>query len=84
MVDDLERRGYLRREAHPDGGRRRLVVLTDRAHAHLAVAGRVRHGLEAELAAQLGDEELARLRVDLARLTRHLSGDVVPPLRPTW
>jgi DNA-binding MarR family transcriptional regulator len=84
MVDDLERRGYLRREAHPDGGRRRLVVLTDRAHAHLAVAGRVLHGLEAELAAQLGDEELARLRVDLARLTRHLSGDVVPPLRPTW
>jgi DNA-binding MarR family transcriptional regulator len=84
MVDDLERRGYLRREAHPDGGRRRLVVLTDQAHAHLAVAGRVLHGLEAELAAQLGDEELAGLRVDLARLTRHLAGDTVPPLRPTW
>ncbi|WP_245997808.1 MarR family winged helix-turn-helix transcriptional regulator [Streptomyces armeniacus] len=50
IVDDLERRGYLRREQHPAGGRRKLVVLTDAARAHLAVAGRVLHGLEAELA----------------------------------
>ncbi|MGW0899174.1 MarR family winged helix-turn-helix transcriptional regulator, partial [Streptomyces goshikiensis] len=28
IVDDLERRGYVRREPHPEGGRRKLVVLT--------------------------------------------------------
>nr|WP_207387201.1 MarR family transcriptional regulator [Frankia sp. Cppng1_Ct_nod] len=39
MVDDLEMRGYVRRQPHPDGGRRRLIVLTDKALDHLVVAG---------------------------------------------
>lgn len=38
IVDDLERRGYVRRDPHPAGGRRKLLVLTDAARAHLAVA----------------------------------------------
>lgn len=84
IVDDLERRGYVRREAHPDGGRRRLVVLTQRAHDHLAVAGRTLHGLEAELAGQLGATDLANLRTELARLIRQLAGGALPPLRPLW
>ncbi|HEX5598335.1 MAG TPA: MarR family transcriptional regulator [Micromonosporaceae bacterium] len=84
MIDDLERRGYVRRQAHPDGGRRRLVVLTDQAYAHLAVAGRVLHGLERELAERLGDDEVAHLRAVLARLVRHLAGETLPPLRPVW
>ena len=84
IVDDLEERGYVRRQPHPGGGRRRLVVLTDRAHDHLEVAGRVLHGLEAELAGQLGDANLAGLRGDLARLIRELAGDQLPPLRPVW
>src|SRR5947209_19577182 len=29
IVDDLEKPGYVRRQPHPAGGRRRLVVLTD-------------------------------------------------------
>jgi DNA-binding MarR family transcriptional regulator len=84
IVDDLEHRGYVRRESHPDGGRRRLVVLTDVALRHLAVAGRVLRGLEAEISGQLGEADLARLRVDLARLTRQLAGEDLPPLRPLW
>ncbi|GAA5201648.1 MarR family winged helix-turn-helix transcriptional regulator [Rugosimonospora acidiphila] len=96
LVDDLERRGYVRREPHPAGGRRRLVVLTDNAHRHLAVAGRILHELEAELAQRLdaqhgqhgpGEEpaaDLAGTRVELARLIRALAGDAVPPLRPIW
>ncbi|GAB2964067.1 MarR family winged helix-turn-helix transcriptional regulator [Micromonospora polyrhachis] len=84
IVDDLEKRGYVRRQPHPDGGRRRLVVLTERALDHLAVAGQVLHGLEAELAAQLGDANLAGLRVELARLVRELAGERIPPLRPVW
>jgi len=84
IVDDLENRGYVRRQPHPDGGRRRLVVLTDQAFDHLATAGRVLHGLEGELAGQLGATSLADLRVELARLIRQLAGDELPPLRPVW
>lgn len=84
LVDDLERRGYLRREPHPDGGRRKLIVLTPRARQHLAAAGAVLHGLEGELAAGLGDPQLAGLRTELARLIRELAGSEIPPLRPVW
>ena len=84
IVDDLEHRGYVRRETHPSGGRRRLVVLTEKAHEHLRVAGRVLHGLEAELASRLGDADLAGLRGELARLIREVAGETLPPLRPIW
>jgi DNA-binding MarR family transcriptional regulator len=78
IVDDLERRGYVRRDPHPAGGRRKLVVLTDAAHRHLAIAGRLLHQLESELG------ELSPLRAELTRLIHHFSGDTPPPLRPVW
>ncbi|MFD8982033.1 MarR family winged helix-turn-helix transcriptional regulator [Streptomyces sp. NPDC059564] len=82
IVDDLEKRGYVRREPHPGGGRRRLVVLTDAATEHLAVAGRTLHALEAELSAHT---DIAALRGELARLVRALHPDGgLPPLRPVW
>ncbi|MEU9159169.1 MarR family transcriptional regulator [Streptomyces sp. NPDC048424] len=82
IVDDLEKRGYVRREPHPGGGRRKLVVLTGAAHAHLAVAGRILHELEAELA---GSADLPVLRRELGHLVRALHGEGgLPPLRPVW
>ncbi|WP_404957731.1 MarR family winged helix-turn-helix transcriptional regulator [Streptomyces sp. 147326] len=82
IVDDLEKRGYVRREPHPGGGRRKLVVLTPAAHTHLGVAGRILHELEAELA---GSADLTVLRQELGRLVRALHGDGgLPPLRPVW
>ncbi|RKN43262.1 MarR family transcriptional regulator [Streptomyces hoynatensis] len=84
LVDDLERRGYVRRQAHPEGGRRKLVVLTEAAHAHLQVAGRTLHALEAELAGRLPGTDLGSLRRELARLVRELGGEDLPPLRPVW
>lgn len=84
IVDDLESRGYVRREPHPDGGRRKLVVLTGKANEHLAIAGRTLHTLERQLGRRLGDPKLAELRTDLARLIRDLAGDTPPPLRPIW
>ncbi|GAA3861524.1 MarR family winged helix-turn-helix transcriptional regulator [Saccharothrix violaceirubra] len=74
----LEDRGYVSREEHPGGGRRRLVVLTDRAREHLRVAGRVMRELESTLP---GGEAL---RVDLAAVVRSLAGTALPPLRPVW
>ncbi|WP_405831460.1 MULTISPECIES: MarR family winged helix-turn-helix transcriptional regulator [unclassified Streptomyces] len=82
IVDDLEKRGYVRREPHPGGGRRKLVVLTPAADAHLGVAGRILHELEAELA---GGADLTVLRQELGHLVRALHGDgALPPLRPVW
>ncbi len=84
IVDELERLGYLARQPHPAGGRRRLVVLTARAHEHLVVAGGVLHQLERELAAGVGEAELGELRVRLAQVIRLLAGADLPPLRPVW
>lgn len=84
LVDELERRGYVMRVAHPAGGRRRLIVLTGAAERHLAVAGEALHRLEAELADALGADRLKALREDLIRLVRALLGDQLPPLRPIW
>ncbi|MFF5704638.1 MarR family winged helix-turn-helix transcriptional regulator [Streptomyces sp. NPDC012794] len=82
IVDDLEKRGYVRREPHPGGGRRKLVVLTPAAVEHLATAGRVLHALEAELAERA---DLGVLRGELARVIRALhGGEGLPPLRPVW
>ncbi|MCJ1679247.1 MarR family transcriptional regulator [Streptomyces sp. APSN-46.1] len=82
VVDELERRGYVRREPHPEGGRRKLVVLTRAAYDHLAVAGRILHELEAELGRAA---DLRVLRGELARFVRALNGDgPLPALRPVW
>ncbi len=89
IVDDLERRGYVCREPHPAGGRRRLVVLTEAARTHLSVAGRVLHGLEDELATRTATAgsavDVERLRGELAAVVRTMAGGGgVPPLRPVW
>ena len=85
LVTDLEKRGYLRREDHPRGGRRRLIVLTAKALAHLEAAGAILHQLESETAARAGDDALLSLRTELAQLIRAMTGDgAIPPLRPLW
>lgn len=83
IVDDLERRGYVRREPHPEGGRRKLVVLTRAATDHLYAAGRILHELEAELGR--GEVDLPVLRAELGRLVHALNGEgPLPALRPVW
>lgn len=84
IVDDLEKRGYVERRPHPAGGRRRLVVLTERARTHLTVAGRTLHDLEAQLSERLHAANLKVPRAELATMIRALAGDTVPPLRPLW
>jgi DNA-binding MarR family transcriptional regulator len=81
IVDELERKGYLARLPHPDGGRRKLVVLTDKAFEHLTVAGRILHGLEAQLGEQV---DVGVLRAELTKLIRTMSGADLPALRPFW
>lgn len=84
IVAYLEERGYVRRIEHAGGGRRRLVVLTDRGREHLAVAGRTLRTLERRIGAELGEGGIDLLRGQLALLVRELSEGDPPPLRPTW
>ncbi|MFF5448541.1 MarR family winged helix-turn-helix transcriptional regulator [Streptomyces sp. NPDC012888] len=85
IVDDLAGRGYVERRPHPAGGRRKLVVLTDKAMRHLAVAGRILFELESELEQRLGAQDRRIPRTELAALIRAMTdGDDLPPLRPLW
>lgn len=84
IIDDLEKRGYVARRPHPAGGRRKLVVLTDKAQEHLTVAGRVLHDLEAQLTRRLQEAGGQVPRAELAAIIRTLAGDALPPLRPVW
>ncbi len=85
LVTELENRGYVQRQEHPQGGRRRLVVLTDKAIAHMQVAGSLLHQLEGEISAQIGDDEdLVSLRTGLSAVIRAVVDRDIPPLRPLW
>ena len=64
-VDRLERRGFVRREAHPDDLRRKLVHLTDAGSRAAATAKRILADPPPALAALAAD--------DLAELTRIFS-----------
>ena len=84
IVDYLEERGYVERRAHPEGGRRKLVVLAPAGLEHLRVAGDILHGLEAELGGEIGKDELNDLRRKLAGVIRSMNDGPLPPLRPVW
>nr|WP_323746656.1 MarR family transcriptional regulator [Catenulispora pinisilvae] len=84
IVDDLEERQYVRRLPHPAGGRRKLVMLTDKALRHLTVAGTVLRELEEELNEKLGERGLTMPRAGLAAVIRTMAGEDLPPLRPLW
>jgi DNA-binding MarR family transcriptional regulator len=84
IVDQLERQGYVRRQPHPGGGRRQLIMLTRSGHAHLATAGRVLQEMEAELAGRVNPAGLLPLRRELVRLIRSIADGPLPPLRPVW
>jgi DNA-binding MarR family transcriptional regulator len=84
IVNDLEVGGYLRRTDHPEGGRRRQVVLTDEGHRHLRTTGELLRQLEDEVAHGLADRSTASLRAQLATVIRQLAGEQLPPFRPLW
>jgi DNA-binding MarR family transcriptional regulator len=68
LVDTLVLRGYLNREVDPDDRRRLRVTLTERGHTAAAlIRGAVDH-VDRELAATVGDENVARTRATLATL----------------
>lgn len=78
LVDELIEKGYVTRQPHPEDGRARLIVLTDRGWACTRAADQAAADTVRAWAGVLGEERLTALRDDLA---------LVAPagrLRPTW
>jgi DNA-binding MarR family transcriptional regulator len=68
LVDQLERGGYVSREPDPADARARLVRITQRGVAAVAVAREAEAAVEAEWTRHLGKAATAQLRRTLSRL----------------
>jgi DNA-binding MarR family transcriptional regulator len=68
LLHQLEAGGYIRREAHPDDRRTRVVRLTERGWAAFGVIGETMARLEQEWAKALGEDVYVDLARALARL----------------
>ena len=68
LVDTLVTRGYLDRTVDPDDRRRLTIALTERGQAAAAVVRAAVDGVDAELVARVGAEEVARARATLGAL----------------
>jgi len=68
LVDELERLDYVLRQPDAEDRRAKRIVLTDRGLATVAAAQQTISGIEAELAALLGNVRLADLHDALERI----------------
>ena len=68
LVDTLVLRGYLERTPDEADRRQLIVTLTDRGREAAATQTAAREAVDAELAASVGDDDVARTRRTLAAL----------------
>ncbi|GAA1512996.1 MarR family winged helix-turn-helix transcriptional regulator [Kribbella lupini] len=71
-VADLEKRGYVAREADPADARARNVVLTQRGQAVIAAARKHRAAVERQLRKALGADRVEAARLVLVDVMDHL------------
>ncbi|SDP59197.1 DNA-binding transcriptional regulator, MarR family [Streptomyces sp. cf386] len=78
LVDEIVRKGYAERRAHPGDARARLVVLTERGWACTRAADEAAADVVRAWGEVLGEGQVRALREQLVR--------IVPkgPIRPTW
>ncbi|GAA2591972.1 MULTISPECIES: MarR family winged helix-turn-helix transcriptional regulator [Streptomyces] len=78
LVDEMVRKGYAERRAHPGDARARLIVLTARGWACTRAAEEAAAEAVREWGAVLGEGEVRVLREQLSRIAPR------GPLRPAW
>jgi DNA-binding MarR family transcriptional regulator len=80
-VAELERQGYLTREACPDDGRAKIIHVTERGREACLTGRRLFAEIESEWADELGPDLIAGLREAAERILEH-EGAGTPALRP--
>jgi DNA-binding MarR family transcriptional regulator len=78
LVDELAAKGYVERHPHPEDGRARLIVLTQKGWACTRAADAATADAVRSWAKTLGEKRLRTLRDNLARIAPG------GPLRPLW
>lgn len=78
LVDEVVRKGYAERRAHPADARARLIVLTERGWACTRAAEAAAAEVVREWADVLGEGEVRALREQLGRIAPY------GPIRPAW
>jgi DNA-binding MarR family transcriptional regulator len=87
VVDEMEARGFVARATDPRDRRAKAIALTPRGEAVRRAARAESERMEAELAAELGDADVAALRRVLLRFVeRHGGGEdaAAGRARPVW
>jgi DNA-binding MarR family transcriptional regulator len=87
VVDEMESRGFITRESHPDDRRAKVLALTPKGLAVRKAARNESRRMEAELRHDLGDADVAAMRRVLLRFVeRHGGGPDAASARarPTW
>jgi DNA-binding MarR family transcriptional regulator len=84
VLDAMEAADLVRRRAHTEDGRAKLVEITPQGRRLLRDVEAVYAELEAEWAAVIGREHVESLRRDVANVLRTQNDGELPPIRPTW
>lgn len=84
IVEDMTRRGYVRRRPDPQDKRSQLLELTERGEAALAAARRFHQEYERRLVAEHGPAALASLRAVLAGMAGGPEETLDPQLRALY
>ena len=78
LVDEIVRKGYVERRAHPVDARAKLIVLTEQGWACTRAAEEAAAEVVREWSAVLGEGEVRALRGQLGRIAPY------GPIRPAW
>ena len=74
LIDRMEQQGWLRREAHPEDRRARIVVATEKAREVAPTVRAIAEGLYEDALSGLNDEERRVLHRALLKITENLQG----------
>lgn len=80
LIDRMEQQGWVRREAHPEDRRARIVVATDRARAVGPAVRTIAEELYDEALAGLDEDERRALHSALLKITENLQSAGAPAL----
>ncbi|WP_395726115.1 MarR family winged helix-turn-helix transcriptional regulator [Nakamurella sp.] len=82
LVDGLQEAGYVIRQPHANDERAKLIRLTERGVALLAVVEEIYAELEASWAALIGTDAVESLRADLTAVLERTHGGRLPVITP--